>query len=210
MMKFSLLSLLFFATAVFAHIPGFLTGVDFDNTSFFIDDIQLSQIYYYEFERPEGITFSFVGDVGENLYIMFGVPVGVPVMEETKGFRPRVSIYKPDGSLLKEFVLDDVEPEVMYEFFGDTNSYLYIRYDTFIQEAGTYKVVIEASEEGRAWIAFGREERFTFGQILSIPFWIRQMRDFHYLSGLAGWEKYALTGVALLAAGIVTLVLVFR
>jgi len=208
MRRLSLILLL--ASMAFAHIPGFLAEADFDDGSFFIEDIQLSQIYYYEFGRPESIAFSFAGSSGENLYIMMGVPVGVPVMEETKSFRPLVTVLKPDDSIMQEFVLEDIEPEVMYEFFGDTDSYLYIRYDTTIPENGEYRVVIKAEESGRAWIAFGKEERFTFGQVLSIPRWIRQMREFHYLSGLATWEKYAIGGLMFLTAGIVALVLVFR
>ena len=206
----SLFLILLLASMAFAHIPGFLTEADFHDGSFFIEDIQLSQIYYYEFGHPESITFSFVGESGENLYIMMGVPVGVPVMEDTKEFRPLVTVIGPDGGIMQEFVLENIEPEVMYEFFGDTDSYLYIRYDTTMPETGEYRVVIRAEEEGRAWIAFGKEERFTIGQILSIPRWIRQMREFHYLSGLATWEKHAIGGLMLITAGIVALVLVFR
>jgi len=49
----------------------------------------------------------------------------------------------------------------MYEFFGDTYSYLYVRRDSALTKDGLYSVEIEAKDPGRVWITFGRKEKFT-------------------------------------------------
>ena len=193
-------------TLIFAHIPSFLKAEDFSGGSYFVEDIDLSQIFYYEFSGEETIVFSFEGLPGKNLHILFGVPVGVPVMETTYSFRPGLAIYRPDGQLKDGFDFTQTEPEVMYEFFGDTNSYKHLGYDSLMESEGTYRIEISSREAGRAWITFGLRENFTFKQILLLPEWIRQIREFHYMKGLARWEIYGLVGLGVLTAGVIALI----
>lgn len=209
MRRLFLITMVFFlGVTLSAHIPGFLEKADFASGSYFVEDIDLSQIFYYEFGENETIVFTFGGVPGKELHMLFGVPVGVPEMETTYDYRPTLTLYNPDGSVRDKFDFSQTEPEVMYEFFGDTNSYLYLRYDRLMENDGTYRLLISSKESGRAWITFGRRESFTFGQILMIPNWIRQIRSFHYMSGLARWEKYGLAGLGVIVA-VTALLIIF-
>ncbi|NLX33147.1 MAG: hypothetical protein GXY62_02365, partial [Thermotogaceae bacterium] len=124
----------------------------------------------------------------------------------TYSFRPGLAIYRPDGQLKDGFDFTQTEPEVMYEFFGDTNSYKHLGYDSLMESEGTYRIEISSREAGRAWITFGLRENFTFKQILLLPEWIRQIREFHYMKGLARWEIYGLVGLGVLTAGVIALI----
>jgi hypothetical protein len=39
-----------------------------------------------------------------------------------------------------------------------------------------------------------------------LPEWIRQIREFHYMKGLARWEIYGLAGLGILTAGVIALI----
>lgn len=153
-----------------------------------VEDVYLSQIHYYEFdERNDNITFTFDIVEDNNLYIMLGVPkidrLGYfDFVMEIKNEYNKI-IYRLDTRLIK--------PELMYEFFGDSFSWQYLRYDEPLKE-GMYKVVITSEEKGKVWIAFGKREEFTTEQIISLPKLIKGIRDFHELEGRTTWEKYAL------------------
>ena len=125
----------------------------------------------------------------KNLYILYGIPVGIPEQNSTLYFRPSLSIYNPQGALVDEFDFTNSEPELMHEFFGDSYSFFYLRYDEPFEENGLYRVTLSSTEPGKAWIAFGKREEFTAEQIFSLNKMIRDIRDFHGLKGLASWQK---------------------
>ncbi|TYB89665.1 MAG: hypothetical protein FXF54_09640 [Kosmotoga sp.] len=179
-----------------AHVPYF---PDTGENKIFVEDIDLSQIYYYKFtEESTVLTFTFEMKDGHNLHLLFGVPK----IDRLKDFHPVMKILSPDGETLDFFDTSQLSPEEMYEPFGDTYSWLYVDYDRILDK-GTYSVTIEAKEPGKAWITFGRKERFTAGQILSLPKLIQDIREFHELKGIATWEKYALGILGAITAGVV-------
>lgn len=205
--KFVLLSLLvIFAVSAFAHLPAFLTSNDFAKGAFLVRDIDLSQIFYYVFSAAEEITFVFEGFVGQHFHMLFGVPKEIEGMDSTMDFRPELTVYDPDGEIVEDFVLESIEPEIMYEFFGDTYSYLYVRHDSTLAKKGIYSIKVKAEDPGRAWITFGKKEKFTASQIIAVPRWIREIRSFHYLKGLAKWELYGLGIIGAISAALVLLV----
>ena len=173
----------------FSHVPFFLNENDFSDESYFVEDVDLSQIYYYEFSGKEDISFIFESIEGKNLYILYGIPVGIPEQDSTLYFRPSLSIYNPLGELVDEYDFTYEEPELMHEFFGDSYSFLYLRYDEPFEEQGLYKVTLSSIEPGKIWIAFGKREEFTAEQIFSLNKMIRDIRDFHGLEGLTSWQK---------------------
>jgi len=198
--------LIVFASSAFSHIPFFLTPEDFVEGSYLVKEIDLSQIYYYIFSSAEKIRFVFEGTAGQQFHMLFGVPKEADNMKSTADFRPNLTFYGPDREVLEDFFLESTEPEIMYEFFGDTYSYLYVRHDSELTKEGIYSVEIEAEGSGRAWITFGKKERFTVAQIAAVPRWIREMRAFHYHTGLAKWEKYGLGIVGIIGTTLITLV----
>ena len=116
---------------------------------------------------------TFEGSIGMKFHMLFGVPKEIKGMESTKGFRPELTVYDPDENVNESFMLESIEPEIMYEFFGDNYSYLYARHDSALTKDGLYSIEIEAKDPGRVWITFGKKEKFTASQIASIPKWIR-------------------------------------
>ncbi|MDD3680605.1 MAG: hypothetical protein WC194_02280 [Mesotoga sp.] len=198
--------IIIFAVSTFAHIPTFLGPDDFVNGAYLVRDIDLSQIFYYILSEGERIVITFEGSIGMQFHMLFGVPKENEGMESTKDFRPELTVYDPDRNAYESFVLESIEPEIMYEFFGDTHSYLYVRHDSTLTKDGLYSIEIEATDPGRVWITFGLKEKFTASQIASIPKWIREIREFHYLTGLAKWEMYGLGIAGILSAASILLI----
>lgn len=189
-MKKSLVLFVIILSAIsFSHVPFFLNENDFSDKSYFVEDVDLSQIYYYEFTGKEDISFIFESIDEKNLYILYGIPVGVPEQNSSLYFRPSLSIYDPKGNLIDKFDFTNSDPELMHEFFGDSYSFLYLRYNEPFKEDGLYKVTLSSIEPGKIWIAFGKREEFTAEQIFSLNKMIRDIRDFHGLKGLANWQK---------------------
>jgi len=168
-----------------AHVPVFHYMND---NSIFIEDVYLSQIHYYEFkEAYNKISFTFNLEENKNLYIL----LGVPKIDRLENFGFIMSIEDSKGDIIEKFESKNLESEIMYEFFGDTYSWEYLRYDKSLQE-GDYSVEISTKEKGKVWIAFGKREEFTTEQIFSLPKLIKVIREFHELEGRATWEKYTL------------------
>ena len=59
-MKRSLVSFIIILSVIsFSHVPFFLNENVFSDESYFVEDVDLSQIYYYEFSGKEDISFIF-------------------------------------------------------------------------------------------------------------------------------------------------------
>lgn len=185
MKKIMFIFIIFSSIFVFAHVPFFHESQD---NKIYIEDVYLSQIHYYEFdERNDNITFTFDIVENNNLYII----LGVPKIDRLENFNLIMKIKNQKDLIIASFDTKELNPEVMYEFFGDTYSLEYLKYEESLKD-GRYKVEITSEEKGKVWIAFGKREEFTAEQILSLPKMIKGIRDFHELGGRATWEKYAL------------------
>ncbi|MFW6119372.1 MAG: hypothetical protein ACOC80_00500 [Petrotogales bacterium] len=196
MRKFLMIFILLLSALSLAHVPFFPEAGD---NEIFVEDIDLSQIYYYQFTEDSTIlTFTFNMKNGQNLHILFGVPK----IDRLEEFHPIMSVISPEGETLDFFDTSEITPEEMYEPFGDTYSWLYVDYDRILDE-GVYRVTVEAKEPGKAWVTFGLKERFTVGQIISLPKLIQDIRGFHELEGIATWEKYALGIIGVITFGVV-------
>lgn len=199
MKKIFLIPILLITIISFSHIPFFVSEGDFYNGDYYVEDVDLSQIYYYTFDGMEEISFVFGSIPGKSLHILYGIPVGVPNRNSTFYFRPSLSIYGPYGNLLDSFDFENSEPELMHEFFGDSYSFVYLRYDEPFEEDGLYRVTLTSKEPGKVWIAFGTREEFTIKQIFEINSMIRDIRNFHDLEGLAAWQRVGLSALILVA-----------
>lgn len=185
MKKIIIFIILIVSILSFAHVPFFHVK---DDNNIFIDDIYLSQIHYYEFtDNHKKIEFNFFVKNEENLYIL----LGVPKIYRSNNFNFEIKITDENENSIDIFDTLELKSEEMYEPFGDTYSWQYLRYDKSLPE-GMYKVVLTSNQKGKAWIAFGKREEFTLEQILSLPVMIQDIRNFHELEGIATWEKYAL------------------
>jgi len=185
MKKYLFIFIIISSLSLFAHVPFFHEAQD---NKVHIEDIYLSQIHYYEFtEEHDNIEFNFYLEEGKNLYIL----LGVPKIERLEDFNFMMYIKDSNNIIIDSFDTRKMDSEIMYEPFGDTYSWEYLRYDEPLKE-GIYKVQLTSKEKGKVWIAFGRREEFTAEQLLSLPKLIKGIRDFHELEGRATWEKYTL------------------
>jgi len=199
MKKIFLIPILLITVISFSHIPFFVSEEDFYNGDYYVDDVDLSQIYYYTFDGMQEISFVFGSIPGKSLHILYGIPVGIPDKNSTLYFRPSLSVYGPHDNLIDSFDFENSEPELMHEFFGDSYSFVYLRYDKPFEIDGLYRVTLTSKESGKVWIAFGRREEFTIKQIFEINSMIRDIRDFHDLEGLAAWQRVGLSALILVA-----------
>lgn len=177
--------IIFSSIVLFAHVPFFHES---QHNKIYINDVYLSQIHYFEFtEEYDDIKFKFYLEKEKNLYIL----LGVPKIDRLEDFNFMMDIKDSNNKIIDSFDTSKMNPDIMYEPFGDTYSWEYLRYDESLSE-GYYEVELTTKENGKFWIAFGKREEFTAEQILNLPKLIKGIRDFHELEGRATWEKYAL------------------
>ncbi|MDK2951818.1 MAG: hypothetical protein PWQ77_1483 [Kosmotogales bacterium] len=199
MKKIFLIPILLITVISFSHIPFFVSEEDFYNGDYYVEDVDMSQIYYYTFDGMEEISFVFGSIPGKSLHILYGIPVGVPNRNSALYFRPSLSVYGPYGNLIDSFDFENSEPELMHEFFGDSYSFVYLRYDEPFEIDGLYRVTLTSEGSGKVWIAFGTREEFTIKQIFEINSMIKDIRNFHDLEGLAAWQRVGLSALILVA-----------
>jgi hypothetical protein len=71
--------------------------------------------------------------------------------------------------------------EEFYEPFSRTDSWMFRTIRVTIPKAGRYYLIAYAPshENGKLWVAVGDKEQFSPLQIVRLPMWIRQIREFH-------------------------------
>jgi hypothetical protein len=160
-------------------------------TAIHFDDIQLSRVVYHEVtaDAPQ-LWLTFEIDEPQTLRIS----LGVPFISRLEGFRPAFAVFGPGlpdtefpiagpqgaGGLL--FNTDEIaEPEVFYEPFSQTTSWIWREEDVELPEAGVYYITgfVPSGEEGKIWIAPGVREEFGLGDILALGDLLPQVRAFH-------------------------------
>jgi hypothetical protein len=195
----------FFCTIVFfvlstqlvlAHQPTMSDGtaIGFDS-AITLDDIQLSRVFYHEVtEAAPSIWLTFEVDQPQSLY----VSLGLPLLDRLENYRPAFAVLGPGlpnlelpidvpdglGGLL--FETDAVtEPEVFYEPFSRTTSWILREEYVDLPEAGTYFIVafVPSGETGKLWLAPGDREEFGLGDIISLGGVLGDVRAFHEVEG---------------------------
>ena len=177
-----------------------------------LDDIQLSRVIYHEItEAAPSLWLTFEVDQPQSLF----VSLGLPLLDRLESFRPAFAVLGPglpaielplevpEGSGGMLFETDDVmEPEVFYEPFSRTSSWILREEDVDLPEAGTYFIVafVPSGETDKLWVAPGDREEFTLGDILELGGVLGAVRAFHEVGG-AGFPCFLLP----LAAGLVFL-----
>ena len=176
-----------------AHRPVFPNGFNksFD-TSFQLDDIDISQAVYQVLNNKEQVWLSFYPEQSNTEVAI--IQLGVPVLEETKLFRPKVAllssslekidlpfatpegfgaiIYEPrGGNLIREF----------HEPFTNTKSWILIEDQFEIMENGIHYVVIfsDMNQSGKFWFATGTRESFDFSDRSELNQNISRVKSFH-------------------------------
>jgi hypothetical protein len=192
-----------FATVLFlvcaesqAHQPTMSDGtaVDADHAIEFVD-VQISRVVYHEItEQAPRLWITFEVDEAQELRLQ----LGLPFIDRLSEYRPALVLLGPElpevelpfefpeglGGLI--FNTDDIsDPEVFYEPFSGTTSWILLEQDAQLPAAGRYYVVAyePSGTPGKLWVALGIEEVFGLGDILSLPAVLGQVRSFHEVPG---------------------------
>ena len=186
-------SLCFMATSAEAHRPVFPDGLNVSaNSAFQLDDIDISQAIYQVLNENEQLWLSFHPERSNTKIAI--IQLGIPVLEETKLFRPKVAllssslekidlpfatpegfgaiIYEPrGGNLIREF----------HEPFTNTKSWILIEDQFEIMENGIHYVVIfsDMNQSGKFWFATGTRESFDFSDRSELNQNISRVKSFH-------------------------------
>ena len=179
-----------------AHQPTMSDGTAISpDSAIALDDIQLSRVFYHEVtaEAPSlWLTFEVVEP--QSLF----VSLGLPLLDRLENFRPSFAVLGPGlpaidlpfeapaglGGVL--FATDEVaEPEVFYEPYSRTTSWILREEYVDLPEAGTYFIVafVPSGETGKLWLAPGDREEFSFLDILGLVGVLGEVRAFHETGG---------------------------
>ncbi|MCH2311586.1 MAG: hypothetical protein MK362_03775 [SAR202 cluster bacterium] len=176
-----------------AHRPAFPDGLNKSaNTAFQLDDIDISQAIYQVLDEEEQVWLSFYPEQSSTQVAI--IQLGIPVLEETKSFRPKVALISPslekidlpfeipagfgaivyeseDGNAIREF----------HEPFTNTKSWILIEDQFEIVENGIHYVVIfsDTNQSGKFWFATGTKEVFDFSARSELNENISKVKSFH-------------------------------
>ncbi|WP_448376419.1 hypothetical protein [Fervidobacterium sp.] len=189
-----------FSVLIFSHAPivSNMSGADIYN-AIPINDIQISQVLYKVLEKDSSFVWlTFQAKKGDSLYFQ----IGTPKTDKYKELKPAVAIVGPglprtndlpfeipDGMGALLFESTD-QPQAFYEPVTDTNSWIHITKMITLPETGKYYIVGYFPPNGQAgnlFIAVGKTERFTWGDIVNVFKILPEIRAFYGLSGLPGW-----------------------
>jgi len=181
-----------------AHQPtmgdGTATGPD---SAIQFDDIQLSRVVYEEItDESPSLWIEFEIDEPQSLRIS----LGLPFIDGLESFRPAFAVLGPGlpaidlpvetpeglGGIL--FETDEVvEPEVFYEPFSGTTSWILREEDVDLPEAGTFYIVVfvPSGETGKLWLAPGAREEFSLSDIWELGGVLDEVRAFHEVGDTA-------------------------
>ena len=180
----------------FAHQPTMSDGTAIGpDSAIELDDIQLSRVIYHEItDDAPSLWLTFEVDKPQSLF----VSLGLPILDRLEDFRPtfavlgpglpaiELPIEAPEGSGGVLFETDEVlEPEVFYEPFSGTSSWILREEHVDLPEAGTYFIVafVPSGETGKLWVAPGDREEFGLGDIIKLSGVLDEVRAFHETAG---------------------------
>ncbi|GMU24074.1 MAG: hypothetical protein AMXMBFR13_41510 [Phycisphaerae bacterium] len=183
---------LFLSGAARAHQPIFPEGAHSDPANAVeIEDPTLSQVVYSELSpsAPQ-LWLTFELEAGQELYVQ----LGVPAIDRLEGYRPSVAVVGPGlphaslpfaapantGAVV--FPAGD-EPELFYEPFTGTESWIRREELVTVSQAGRYYAVAfsPTGQTGKLWVAVGRREEFGLDEIASFGEVLNRVREFHEL-----------------------------
>jgi hypothetical protein len=124
------------------------------------------------------------------------VELGVPLLDRLRTFRLQLAILGPDlpaislpiavpaglGGMLAVLSSTGDAP-IFHEPFTDTDSWVVGEATVRLPSAGKYYIVAWSSSvlDGKAWIAVGESEVFTWNDLATLPTTLRDVRAFHEL-----------------------------
>ena len=179
-----------------AHQPTMSDGTAIGpDSAIELDDIQLSRVFYHEI-TADAPSLWLTFDVAEPPAPF--ASVGLPLLDRLENFRPAFAVLGP-GLPAVELPLDVPEglggvwfetvevrePEVFYEPFSRTSSWILREEYVDLPEAGRYFIVafVPSGETGKLWLAPGDREEFTLGDILALTGGLGEVRGFHEATG---------------------------
>jgi hypothetical protein len=155
------------------------------------DDIQLSRVVYHEVTAESStLWIMFEIDEPQSLFLS----LGLPLIDRLADFRPAFAVIGPglpagdapfeipEGLGGLTFETEDVaEPEVFYEPFSRTSSWILREEHVDLPEAGTYFIVayVPSGETGKLWLAPGDREEFTLADIAALSGILPEVKTFH-------------------------------
>lgn len=180
------------AQSALAHRPIFTedraAGPD---TAIGIKEPGISQVVYRELtaESPQ-VWLSF--DVPENFRLF--VQIGIPAIERQKDFRPAMVLVGPglpekdppfdlpkDAGFKLLTTNEVAKPRFFHEHFTGTDSWI-LRGETIaLPKAGRYYLVGFSPDKqtGKLWLSVGKQESFSFQDLMEFPSWTKKIRRFH-------------------------------
>jgi hypothetical protein len=173
------------------HIPYFSDNSEHEpDHAVLIKNVDLSQVFYHEVtDQFPSLWMAFEGREGQQVSFR----IGIPKIENFKFFRPTIALVGPGfppvvlpfdiptGLGGRVFPTDKDEPEEFHEPFSSTDSWMFRKIRVALPQSGRYYLIAYSPlhENGKLWVAVGEKERFSPLQIARLPFWIRQIREFH-------------------------------
>ena len=179
-----------------AHQPTMSDGTAISpDSAIELDDIHLSRVFYHEITADApSLWLSFEIVEPQALY----VSLGLPLLDRLENFRPAFAVLGPGlpaidlplevpeglGGVLFE-TADVSKPEVFYEPFSRTSSWILREEYVDLPEAGTCFIVafVPSGETGKLWLAPGDREEFSLGDILGLVGVLGEVQAFHETSG---------------------------
>jgi hypothetical protein len=215
--KICLLAVLLAGGAAMAHRPVVIDGGYTDaGSAHLIPDPDVSSVGYHEAtsSAPE-LWFQFDGRAGDSLYVQ----AGVPLIERYRELRPEIVLLGPGMAPVEvpfripagyggmRFSMESVEPVIFDEEFTGTESWQFPASEPELPADGRYYLVcyLPEDETGRYWMAVGQAEKFTIGDIITLPVILYKVRTFHEIfpfGGILGWAWLVLMLIAGLIAAL--------
>lgn len=171
----------------FAHSP-----IDNDGShstpdrAIIISDPGLSQVVYHEVTPEDSeVWLRFQGAAGQELFVQ----LGIPAIDRLEGYRPSLAIIEAEDQSTKDedIVFDsaDAVPEIFFEPFTGTSSYILIERTVQLPHDGQYFVrgYHPSMELGKFWVAIGQREEFGLALIVDGRRIVTETRAFHEVQG---------------------------
>ena len=212
----SVICLLASAFPSWAHRPTISDGTAVDaDSALDVEDVSISQVVYHEVaEGAAGrLWLTFEAAEGQELYMQ----LGLPLLDRLVDYRPSLALLGPGlvgekppfeipeglgAIVLKSDGVSD--PEVFYEPFTGTSSWILFEEEIAAPASGRYYLVAFEPDgtAGKLWAAVGRREVFGLEDIVGLPPIVEQVRQFHEVEEGATGPCFLLPfGFALVAIG---------
>lgn len=200
-----------------AHRPLFTNpGTGEPESAVRVADPSTSHVIYAELTAANSVQwFVFEIEKPQEIPILIGVPSGV----SPDDFHPNVVLFGPGWlELPEEFAFPlpqeaevgtiTIHPgeqaEPFYEPITGTKSHILAETNVQFEEVGTYYgAIYEADgQEGKLWVGIGKNEGFSWRDALRLPGWIRDVRQFHEVSGWPPWAYIATLSLLAIGSGV--------